>query len=80
MATRETPDISNHIQFHRYEKVHYYDPVALFPEFKEKLGRFVGIDENVGDTLTYKIFTEGTRRIICRSVVRSAEVKETIKN
>ena len=76
----ETPDISNLIQFHWYERVYYYDPLTSFPESKEKLGRFVGIAENVGDTLTYKILTEKTEQIICRSVVRSAEVEENLKN
>ena len=80
VATGETPDISNLIQFHWYERVYYYDPLASFPESKEKLGRFVGIAENVGNTLTYKILTENTEKVIYRSVVRSAEVEENLEN
>ena len=53
MATGETPDISNLLQFHWYEKVYYYDPIALFPESKERLGIFIEIAENAGDTLIY---------------------------
>ena len=34
----------------------------------------------MGDTLTYKILTENTEKVICRSVVRSAEVEENLKN
>ena len=37
VATGETPDISNLIQFHWYERVYYYDPLASFPESKEKM-------------------------------------------
>ena len=72
VATGETPDISNLLQFHWYERVYYYDPSNPYPNPKEKAGRFVGIAENVGDTLTYKIITDDTQQIIYRSVVRSA--------
>ena len=46
---------------------------APFPESKEKLGRFVGISESVGDALTFKILTDDTGEIIHRSVVRPAD-------
>ena len=80
VVTGETPDISNLMQFHWYEKVYYHDPVASFPESKEKLARFVGIVEHVGDTLTYKILTDDTNQVICRSVVQSAEKDLKYKN
>ena len=66
MATGETPDISNLLQFHWYEKVYYYDHSMSFPDSKEKLGRFVGIAEHVGDTLTYHILTEDISKVISR--------------
>ena len=44
------------------------------------MGRFVGIVEHVGGTLTYKILTEDTNQVICRSVVRSAEKDMKFKN
>ena len=80
VTTGENPDISNLIQFQWYEKVHYHGPVASFPDSKEKLGRFVGIAENVGDTLTYKILTEDTNQVICRLVVFSAEKALKFRN
>ena len=43
VATGNTPDISNLLQFHWYQKVYYYDPSASFPASKEKIGRFVGV-------------------------------------
>ena len=52
VATGETPDILNLLQFHWYEQVFYHDPKASYPSPKEKLGRFVGIAEHIGDTLT----------------------------
>ncbi len=67
-----TPDISHILAFQWYEPVYYYDPNASHPKTKEEPGRFVGFAENVGDALTFKILTEDTRRIIYRSVVRSA--------
>ncbi len=76
VATGETPDNSNLLQFHQYQKVYYYDPKAAFPTPKEKIGRFVGVAENVGDTLTYKILTDDMRQVIYHSVVHAAEKEE----
>jgi len=43
-----------------------------FPNSKEKLGRFVGIAENVGDALTFWIWTKD-EKLSDRSVICSAE-------
>ena len=67
-----TPDISHIMQFRWYEPVYYYNPNTSHPKTKEEPGYFVGFGENVGDALTFKILTLDTRRIIHRSVVRSA--------
>ena len=67
-----TPDISAFLIFQFYEKILYLDPEESYPISKEKPGWFVGISENIGDALTFKILTEGTHRVIHRSVVRSA--------
>ncbi|MGH3055873.1 MAG: hypothetical protein ACRDL7_12945, partial [Gaiellaceae bacterium] len=72
-----TPDISALLEFHWYEPVYYYDPNVPFPTSKEKSGHFVGIAENVGDALTFKLITDETNQVICRSVVRSATNKFT---
>ena len=72
VLTGEMPDISP-IQFFFWEPVYYHDPTAPFPsESTEKKGRFVGVAENVGDSLTFKILTDDTNQIIYRSTVRSA--------
>ena len=47
---------------------------SKFPsETIEGHGHFVGISENVGNFMTFKILTSDTNKIIHRSVVRSAE-------
>ena len=45
-----------------------------FPsESGEKCGRFVGIAEHVEHAMTYKILTDDTKRVICRSNVHPAD-------
>ena len=67
-----TPDISVLLQFQFWEPVYYMKYDEKFPsDSTELLGRFVGISENVGHAMTYKILTEDDR-IIHRAVARSA--------
>ena len=52
-------------------KVYYHVDEASFPlESREKWGHWVGIAENVGHAMTYKILTDDTKKVICRSEVR----------
>jgi len=68
-----TPDISPLLRFQWYEPVYYKLNSTHFPsDTREKKGRFVGIAENVGHSMTYKILTDDTGKIICRSNIRSA--------
>jgi len=53
--------------------VYYLDAEIPFPSSKEKAGRFVGIAENVGDAMTFWIWTEDTGKLIARSLIRDAE-------
>ena len=63
-------DISQFLYFHFYEPVYYKDPGKQnFPSSsEEKLGHWVGWEENIGDVLTWKILTlpdaAGNRHII----------------
>jgi hypothetical protein len=67
-----TPDITVFLQFRFYEPVYYATYDAKFPsDSSESLGRFVGIGQNVGHAMTFKILT-ASDKIIHRSVVRSA--------
>jgi len=67
-----TPDITVLLQFRFWEPVYYAKYDAKFPaDTTEALGRFVGIGENVGNAMTFKILTQESK-VIHRSVVRSA--------
>ena len=68
-----TPDISPLLLFTSFQQIYYLDSEIPFPNSKENLGRFVGIAENVGDALTFWIWTEDTEKLIAHSVIRSAE-------
>jgi hypothetical protein len=64
-------DISPMLYFLFYEPVYYLVDETTFPfESKELRGRWVGVSENVGHFLTYKILTDDTRWIIHRSNIR----------
>jgi hypothetical protein len=66
-------DISPMLYFLFYEPVYYLVDETTFPsESKELCGRWVGVSENVGHFMTYKILTDDTRQIIHRSNIRSA--------
>ena len=72
-----TPDISFLLHFSFYEPVYYRidssEPDLNFPSSSnEKRGYWVGFADNQGDSLTWRILTEDTQKIIIRSGVRSA--------
>jgi hypothetical protein len=66
-------DISPMLYFSFYEPVYYLVDETTFPsESKELRGRWVGVSENVGHFMTYKILTDDTHPIIHCSNIRSA--------
>ena len=72
-----TPDISFLLHFSFYEPVYYRidssEPDLNFPSSSnEKKGYWDGFADNQGDSLTWRILTEDTQKIIIRSGVRSA--------
>ena len=72
-----TPDISFMLHFSFYEGVYYRidssEPDLNFPSSSnEKKGYWVGLADNQGDRLTWRILTEDTQKIIICSGVRSA--------
>ncbi len=67
-----TPDISAFLHFRFWQKVLFLDNESSFPSTTEKPGYWLGVSENVGDALTFKILTADTLQIIHRSVVRPA--------
>jgi hypothetical protein len=60
-------DISPMLYFSFYEPVYYLVDETTFPS-----KQWVGVSENVGHFMTYKILTDDTRRIIHRSNIRLA--------
>jgi hypothetical protein len=66
-------DISPMLYFSFYELVYYLVDETTFPsKSKELRGRWVGVSENVGHFMTYKILMDNTHRIIHRSNIRLA--------
>ena len=66
-----TPDISAYIMFSFWEPVYYLEPTTPHPHSKELPARFLGVAENSGDALTFRILTENGS-ILVHSVIRSA--------
>ena len=72
-----TPDVSFMLHFSFYEPVYYRidssEPYLNFlSSSNEKKGYWVIFADNQGDSLTWRIFTEDTHKIIIHSGVRSA--------
>ena len=67
-----TPDISSILCFRFWEPVYFKLDDSDFPsESTERGGHFVGIAENVGHSLTFKILTDDTDKVIYRSRIRT---------
>ena len=69
-----TPDVSFMLHFSFYEPVYYRiyssEPDLNFPSSSnEKKGYWVGFADNQADSLTWRILTEDTQKIIIRSGV-----------
>ena len=72
-----TPDISPLLHSSFWDPVNYKFDDSDFPSGStEGCGRWVGITENVGHTMTYHTLTDDTKKVIYRSNVSSALTKE----
>lgn len=79
VLTGQTQDISIFLLFlfwdivyvERYKDTHFHDQIGS-TKSSEIRGRFVGFAWNVGHALTFKVLTDDTKKIICRSRVRLA--------
>jgi hypothetical protein len=56
VVTGDIPDILEFLYFHFYQPATFYDPVS-FPDSKDKIGRWIGLLEKVGQALCYSILT-----------------------
>jgi len=68
--TGQKPDISALLLFHFYQRIFYSTLDKHFPDSEERAGYWVGVAENIGDALTFKILDAKTHKIINRSSVR----------
>ena len=59
-----TQDISAYLQFSFWQRVLYLEHENSFPSSKERSGYWVGVANNVGDTLTYWIFDDQMKRLL----------------
>jgi hypothetical protein len=59
--------------FYFYQCLLYPKPRNSFPDLKGRCGRFVGIEENVGDAKTFLVLTDDTHMVIARCDVRPAD-------
>jgi hypothetical protein len=66
-------DISAFLEYKFYEEILYLDSDETFPSMKEKPGWWVGVAQNVGDAMKFKILTEDTKKIIICSIIRPAK-------
>ena len=63
----QCPDISTILRFHFWQPVYYTldkDENTGYSQPEEKLGRFVGFAENVGNVMCALILTEDTHELI----------------
>jgi hypothetical protein len=73
MVTCTTNDISQLLYFSFYESKYYHNDDSPFPSAsKECQGQWVGISENVGNFMMFKVLTNDTHKIIHRSNLCSA--------
>jgi hypothetical protein len=69
MTTGQTPDISEYTEFGFFEMLWYYDEMAVFPEDRRKLGRWLGVAHRIGQALCYYLLNQNAQ-IIVRSTVQ----------
>ena len=69
-------DISAYLNFYFYQPVLYSIDNNWPSESPETSGRWMGGAHNVGDALTYKILTDGTKKIIYHSAIRLRDDKD----
>ena len=77
-AAVSTCDVSPLLRFHFWEPVLFITDDSVFPsDSPEERGRLVGISENVGHNVNFKILNSSTNKTVDRYNVRSATDNET---
>ena len=70
-----TPDMSAFLQFQFHEPI-CFQVDETSPSTGEVPGHWIGVAENVGDALTYHIWSHKTQNVLQRSVIRTADPKK----
>ena len=80
-ATGSTCNTSPLLRFHFWQPVYFNAEYAGFSSISaETKGRFVGISENVGHGMTFKIFNPSTNKVMHRSNVQAADEPDVINH
>jgi len=66
----DTPDISAFLQFRFWERV-YFRQETNFPNTNERAGHFLGIANNTGDAMTFRVLDTDTGDILAVTELRS---------
>ena len=79
-----TPDISEYADFSFYDLVWYYDPTEK--NNTDKLGRWIGVADKIGNDLTYWIITGGKKVIpsstfqhVTQADLRNPDIQARVK-
>ena len=79
-----TPDISMIYRFKFYDKVYFKRDESRggehFPSASDEVvGRFVGFSESVGHSMTYKVLTDDTLKVLYRSRIKLASINPNLR-
>ena len=73
--TRQIANISNICDYECYQWVMLHDQPITYPDFMVVPGKYLGLDTDVGSTMTYNIL-KGNGEYICRNTVRPLVMTE----
>ena len=68
----QPPDISAFFQFRFWERI-YFKIDDKHPKSKEAPGYWMGVSDDVGDLITFTIWSDTTKKVLQRSAVRTAD-------
>jgi hypothetical protein len=80
MTTSQTPDISEYSEFRFYEMLWYYDEMAVFPEDRRKLGRWLGVAHRIGQALCYYLLNSNAQIIVRSTVQKMTQDEKQAEN
>jgi hypothetical protein len=79
MLKGDVPDISALLQFTFWQPILFLDHESLWPRTKEQSGFWLGVADNIGDSLTFWVFDSQSKQVLARSVVRPIAHNHRVK-